>query len=95
MTSHKEKTMNIDTEEGMLQAMQWTQDNIVDRLSRNGRWAIPRSNTMCTLDKDTRTVHMECVHGQEESVERVFLAMGWTVTKKAPPFSLNNPVSNA
>ena len=68
---------DLNTKEGMANAVHWTQD-LVDALSDNGTWIIPRSFTSVTLNKPTKTVTIRAVF-PEPSVPKVFKAMGWTV----------------
>ena len=68
---------DLNTKEGMANAVNWTQD-LVDTLSDNGTWMIPRSLTTVSVNKPTKTVTIRAVL-PETSVPKVFKAMGWTV----------------
>ena len=71
---------DLDTKEGMTNAMRWTQ-LLVDQLKDNGQWVVPRSDTLVSIDKTANTVTIAGRH-PEPSIKRVFNAMGWTVITK-------------
>lgn len=69
---------NLDTDEGMANAVQWTTD-IFAKLQNNGVWIVPRSGTMVHVNHKDKiaTIHVGAV--QDTSIIRVIKAMGWTV----------------
>lgn len=72
---------DIDTEEGMANAVAW-QENLISKIVPGGRWLVPRSGTICILDQENKRVRMLGLL-PEPTVERVFKAMGWTVERDA------------
>lgn len=73
---------DLDTEEGMANAMRWTQA-MVDNLKEGGVWAIPRSGTMVTIkSKADKTVRISAGFMPDKSIARVFERMGWSIEQK-------------
>lgn len=70
---------DIDTEEGMKNAVRWTQTTL-DNIKDGGKWVIPRSATVVTVDHVNRKVYILAGHTPEPDTERVIKAMGWEVT---------------
>lgn len=71
---------DLDTNEGMANAMQWTTDHFA-KLKDGGIWIVPRSGTLVQVhhtDK-TATIHNAT---PDPSIKRVIKAMGWTVVEK-------------
>lgn len=70
---------DIDTEEGMNNAVRWTQATL-DNIKDGGKWVIPRSGTIVTIDHANKTAHILAGYLPEPDTERVIKAMGWEVT---------------
>jgi len=68
---------NISTEEGMANAVAWT-ENLVSAMADKSVWGIPRSGTVVHIDKPAKTVTIQSVL-PDPAVPKVFKAMGWTV----------------
>lgn len=73
--------MNIDTPEGMAQAVA-EQQAVIDALGPGGRWVVPRSGSIYMLDQEGKRA-MCVLGGRVPKVDRVFAAMGWTVVESA------------
>ena len=71
--------MNYDlsTKEGMANAISWT-ERLVAALNTQATWAVPRSGTIVSINKDTKTVGITNTI-PDPSIARVFRAMGWEV----------------
>ena len=75
--------MNIDTPEGMAQAVA-LQQALIDSISAGGRWIVPRSGSIFMLDQEGKRAM--CVYGGRlPKTDRVFAAMGWTVVPQVGP----------
>lgn len=70
---------DLDTPEGMANAKRWTA-NMLDSLSDNGVWMVPRSGTMVQVDKKAKTAKVTSFV-PDESIARVLRAMGYQVTE--------------
>lgn len=70
---------DINTEEGMNNAVKWTQATF-DMIRTGGNWAIPRSGTIVTVDHTTKTAYIIKGRAPEPDTERVIKAMGWEVS---------------
>lgn len=70
--------MNIDTEQGMQEAVQWMHNHLIT-LKEGGKWVIPRSGMVVTLDNwERREVTL---HGPlDYSTVEVLEAGGWKIT---------------
>ncbi len=79
---------NIDTEEGMANAVAW-QQKMIDVLADGGRWVVPRSGTIYMIDKTNKRARKVLGLKPEPTITRVFEAMGWTVEGNDKP--LSNP----
>lgn len=66
---------NIDTEEGMANAVRWM-EQALDTPSKILVWMIPRSAATYTIDKGGRTFTRTRV---DEPTDRVLLHMGFTI----------------
>ena len=71
---------NLDTTQGMVQAIQWTK-KLIESLNDGGVWMVPRSGTMVRVDKKTQTATLTSVH-PDPSITKVLTAMGWKVVQK-------------
>jgi hypothetical protein len=71
--------MNIDTPEGMMQAVA-QQQALIDQIIQGGRWVVPRSGSIYMLDQGGKRA-MCVLGGRVPKVDRVFAAMGWTVVE--------------
>lgn len=70
--------MNIDTEQGMKDAVAWQEAHIAF-VKDGGTWIVPRSNTFITINhKDKRATFVSSAN-PEPTIVRVFKAMGWEV----------------
>jgi hypothetical protein len=68
---------DIDTQDGMKNAMEWTARTL-SHIKQGGTWAIPRSNTFVKVDHENKTAYI--IDGQEEQgVARVLNELGWHV----------------
>ena len=72
--------MNLNTEEGMKEAIQW-QRALIDSLVDGGTWVVPRSGTIITFNKQTRTATFTLQGDPEPDIQRVLLRMGWDVVE--------------
>ena len=66
---------NIDTEEGMANAMRWMEQTL-DTPAKALIWRIPRADATYIIDKSDRTFTRT---GVDEPTDRVLLHMGFTV----------------
>lgn len=71
---------DINTEEGMNNAVQWVQATFA-AIKDGGKWVIPRSGTIVTLDHNNKTAYILAGHTPEPDTERVIKAMGWEVVR--------------
>jgi hypothetical protein len=69
---------DLDTEEGMQNAMEWTARTL-SHIKQGGTWAIPRSGTLVKVDHENKCAYMIDGSAPEESTERVLVALGWHV----------------
>lgn len=72
---------DLDTKEGMVNAMLWTK-NLIDTLKDGGSWIVPRSGTVVTVDKKTKTAVVNAPFMSDPSVTRVLKALGWKIVMK-------------
>lgn len=70
--------MNIDTPQGMREAIAW-QTKLVNAITQGGRWVVPRSGSIYMIDKEGKRAKRVPGLLPEPTITRVFLAMGWTV----------------
>lgn len=70
--------MNIDTPEGMREAVEW-QTAHVNRLAQGGRWVVPRSGSIYIIDHEGKRAKRVFGMAPEPTITRVFIAMGWQV----------------
>lgn len=71
---------DIDTPEGMDNAVRWTQATFAT-IKDGGKWVIPRSNTIVTIDHTNKTAYVVTGDAPEFNVDRVINAMGWEVVR--------------
>jgi len=69
---------DLNTEEGMNNAALWVQATF-DTIKTGGKWAIPRSGTIITVDHDNKTAYILAGFKPEPDTERVIKHMGWEV----------------
>jgi hypothetical protein len=69
---------DIDTKEGMNNAVKWTQA-MFDTVNDGGVWMVPRSMTMVRINKTDRIATLIVGFAPDPSIRRVIEAMGWTV----------------
>jgi hypothetical protein len=67
---------DLDTPEGMKNAIAW-QRQMVASIKDGGVWIVPRSMSIYTVYNCDKAA--ERTVGGEDSIDRVFRAMGWTV----------------
>lgn len=67
---------NIDTKEGMENAIRW-QQGLIDSINDGGFWMVPRSLSIFRLDKKNKIAVQE-TGMSEPTIIKVFEAMGWT-----------------
>lgn len=70
--------MDINTKEGMAQAIAWTQQHL-QRLSSGGAWVIPRSGTIVRVYHTAKLAAITPGFAPDPSIPKVLEAMGWTV----------------
>lgn len=71
---------DIDTDEGMENAARWVQATFA-AIKDGGKWVIPRSGTIVTLDHNNKTAYILAGHTPEPDTERVIKHMGWEVVR--------------
>jgi len=73
--------MNYDlsTEEGMNNAALWVQATF-DTIKTGGKWVIPRSGAIITVDHENKTAYILAGFIPEPDTERVIKHMGWEVS---------------
>ena len=69
---------DISTEEGMRNSVAWTQE-IFSTIQEGGKWIIPRSGTIVTVDHANKTAYVIASQAPEPDTEKVIKAMGWEV----------------
>lgn len=72
---------NLDTKEGMTNAILWTK-KLINSLNDGGKWLVPRSGTVVTFDKKKQIATVDAPFMSDPSVTRVLKAMGWKVVFK-------------
>ena len=72
---------NVDTKDGMKNAVAW-QNKMLAMVKEGGSWVVPRSGTIYkVISHKAKTVtKVPSVVDQEEIIDRVLKAAGWTVT---------------
>lgn len=70
---------NLDTQDGMANAIAWTQD-MLDHLNNIGVWIVPRSGSLVHFDQEKKTANVVSFL-PDNSLARVLTAMGFTVTE--------------
>lgn len=68
--------MDIGTEQGMKDAIQWTEQFLNMFFNNKGTWVVPRSEAVYHINKLEKTVSRET---PDAAVDEVFKAMGWKV----------------
>lgn len=68
---------NIDTEEGMANAVEWTEKAFAV-LADGGRWIVPRSMSIYEVNKTDKTVRRIRGMYPEPVIRRVLIAAGYT-----------------
>ena len=71
---------NVDTPEGMANAQKWMKLHI-GFLKDGAVWFIPRSRSAYRINKGSLVAELMPEFTPDESTEKVFKAMGWTVTR--------------
>lgn len=69
---------DLDTKQGMDNAVRWT-EKLFDVMNDGATWAVPRSSTLVTINKDTKTATVTQGFAPEQGLLQVIRAMGWTV----------------
>lgn len=69
---------DINTDEGMENAARWVQATFAT-IKDGGKWVIPRSSTIVTVDHSNKTAYIIKGHTPEPDTERVLKHMGWEV----------------
>ncbi len=72
---------DLDTKQGMDNAVRWT-EQLFDAMNNNASWGLPRSGTLVTINKDTKTATVTQGFAPEQGLLQVIRAMGWTVKVK-------------
>jgi len=70
---------DLDTEEGMKNAVDWTRNHL-NRLTDGGTWMVPRSATLITVSHSQGTCRLVGLI-PDPSIIRVLKAAGYTVTE--------------
>lgn len=81
METMKHMNYNLDTTDGMNNAIKWTQQ-LFDNLHDHASWGVPRSGTIIRINKPERTATLIGGFLPDPSLKRVLEAMGWTVIVK-------------
>lgn len=74
--------MNVDTPEGLKEAVKW-QEGHVKLFADQGRWIVPRSGSIIVIDAKNKTATRVLGMAPETSIAKVFNAMGWTWVDRA------------
>ena len=72
--------MDINTTEGMAQAVQWTRDHL-DKIATGGHWIIPRSGTIVQVFHGAKVVRVTRGFAPDESISRVLAECGYRVVE--------------
>lgn len=72
--------MNIDTEDGMLNAVEWTKD-FLSLINEGGIWAVPRSNALYQIYSRQEFV-IRLSPGYDAPTERVLRELGFNILQK-------------
>ena len=72
---------NLDTTEGMNNAVRWTQV-LFSQMNDGASWGVPRSGTIIRINKQDKTATLIGGFLPDPSLKRVIEAMGWTVIEK-------------
>ena len=80
---HEETKVNwdIDTEEGLANAVKW-QQSMISSVKQSGVWFVPRGHSMYAIDHKHK-VAKKITGFPEPTIKKVFNAMGWTVDEQA------------
>ena len=73
--------MDINTSEGMKDAITWT-ENLFKMVKDGGMWAVPRSTTIYQIDKTRKIATVIHQRRPDSSIDAVLKAMGWEVVYK-------------
>jgi hypothetical protein len=78
--ANQEGFMNIDTPEGMDQAVAW-QQSWIGTIKEGGVWMVPRSGLIIHVHHQDKVAVFHAIDGRraEPDIARVFEAMGWRV----------------
>ena len=71
---------DLDTEEGMKNAVVWTQ-NLLSQIRDGGTWMVPRSGTVITVDHTKNRIFLTGLL-PDPSITRVLVAAGYTVVEE-------------
>jgi hypothetical protein len=74
--------MNINTKQGMQDAVRWT-ENLFNQIKPGGTWMVPRSGTVLQIFHSAKLVRITAGPVPDPSLARVIEAMGWTVEPAA------------
>lgn len=72
--------MNLDTEQGMQDAMEWT-TNFISMINDGGVWAIPRSDALYQIHHKDKFV-IRLTTNFDGPTERVFRKLGFDILQK-------------
>lgn len=70
---------DITTKEGMANSAAWT-ERLFGMLHDGAMWAVPRSGTAVRVYPSKKEAHITEGFLPDDSIKRVIMAMGWTVT---------------
>ena len=71
---------DLDTTEGMNNAVKWTGDMFA-LMNDGASWGIPRSGTLVQINKKEKVATITIGFMPDPSIRRVIEAMGWTVVE--------------
>lgn len=71
---------DLNTAEGMRNAQQWMNTIIFGATHDTGVWLVPRSGTLVSFNKVTKTARVNGLV-PDPSIVRVLKSMGWDVTE--------------
>lgn len=74
---------NLDTEEGMADAIAWMNAKLAEFPEGGGRWIVPRSGSVYEVDHKLKTVRRVLGYFDEPTIERVIKAAGWKYEDKS------------
>jgi hypothetical protein len=74
---------DVDTPEGLANAVRWMEEQFLPQLADGGKWTVPRSCSIIQVDKRNKRAVRLFGLAPEPSIQKVFEAMGWTWEDRA------------